>query len=477
MAKEDIDYQKIGFKCGIEIHQQLETRKLFCRCPSIVHDKQPNISFRRMLRPVVGETGEIDKAAAYEFSKKKEIRYEACSTSACLVEMDEAPPDPINKEALEIALQIAVLLNARIEDEIQVMRKTVVDGSNVSGFQRTALIARNGWIETSRGKVGVTVICLEEEAAQKVEEKNDYIKFRLDRLGVPLVEIASDSALQDSEHAKEVAEKLGMMLRSTGKVKRGIGTIRQDINISIKGGARTEIKGFQDLKSIPKIVEFEVKRQLEMMAKKEKIERTVRKAEPDLTTSFLRPLPGAARMYPETDVLPIKVTKDLLKIKKIELIENRVAKLVKGFKLDKDIAKTFAKKNKDRLLEEFCRKFRNLKPSFIADLLLSAVKQVKKEFNVDISPSKEDFEILLSHLDKEEIAKESVFRILKDGPVKNVIERFKLMPDAELEKELREIAAENKGVPFNALIGRAMAELRGKASGKKIAELLKKLMG
>lgn len=477
MAKEDIDYQKLGFKCGIEIHQQLETRKLFCNCPSIVHDKQTNISFRRRLRPVVGETGEIDKAAAYEFSKKKEIRYEACSTSACLVEMDEAPPDSINKEALEIALQIAVLLNAKIEDEIQVMRKTVVDGSNVSGFQRTALIAQNGWIETSKGRVGVSVICLEEEAAQKVEEKNDYVKFRLDRLGIPLVEIASDSTILDPEHAKEVAEKLGMILRSTGKVKRGIGTIRQDINISIKGGARTEIKGFQDLRSIPKVIEFEVKRQLDMIAKKEKIERTVRKAEPDLTTSFLRPLPGAARMYPETDVLPVRITKNMLKIEKIELIEDRTAGLIKEFKLDKDIAKTFAKESKDKLLEEFCRKFRNLKPSFIADLLLSAVKQVKKEFNVDINPSKEDFEILLAHLDKEEIAKESVFAILKEGPVKDVIGRFKLISDAELEKELKKIIAENKGVPFNVLIGRAMAGLRGKAPGKKIAELLKKLVG
>lgn len=480
MAKENLslDYNKLGFKCGIEIHQQLETHKLFCHCPSIVHDGHANITFRRRLRPVVGETGEVDRAAAYEFSKKKEIVYEACSTSSCLVEMDEAPPEPVNIKALKIAIQISKLLNARIEDEIQVMRKIVVDGSNVTGFQRTALVAQNGFIETSKGRVAIPIICLEEEAAQKVEETDNYIKFRLDRLGVSLVEVATDASIKDPEHTKEVAEKIGMILRSTNKVKRGIGTIRQDVNISIAGGARTEIKGFQELKAIPVVVEFEVRRQLTALKNNEKIEKSVRKAEDDFTTSFLRPMPGAARMYPETDVVPVRVTKELLETESIELIEDKLNRVVKMFSLDKDIARTLIKDGHYDLFIGSAESFKNIKPGFIADTILSAAKQVKKEFNVDIHPTNEDFRCIFEHLNNETIAKESVLEILKENkPVKDTITQFKLMPDSAIERELKKIVKQYKNLPFNALIGKAMAKLRGRAAGKKIVDLLKRLVG
>ena len=163
----DLDYKKLGFKCGLEIHQQLETHKLFCNCPSIVHDSNPNIKIKRKLRAVAGETGKVDAAAAYEIKKDLKNVYEACSSSSCLIELDEEPPKEVNKDALDIVLQVALLLNAKPVDEIRVMRKTVVDGSNVSGFQRTMLVATDGFIETSKGKVIVDSICLEEESAKK----------------------------------------------------------------------------------------------------------------------------------------------------------------------------------------------------------------------------------------------------------------------------------------------------------------------
>ncbi|MBU1703803.1 MAG: Glu-tRNA(Gln) amidotransferase subunit GatE, partial [Nanoarchaeota archaeon] len=237
-----MDYAKIGFRCGIEIHQQLETHKLFCSCPSLVNDTHPvDLKIIRKLRPSAGETGEIDKAALHEMKKGKYFVYEACSSSSCLVELDEEPPHKVNKQALDTALIVARLLNANIVDEIQFMRKTVVDGSNTSGFQRTALVATDGYIDTSLGKVGIPVLCLEEEAAKKIEQDDYSVTYRLDRLGVALLEIATDASIKTPDHAKEVASKLGMILRSTERVKRGLGTIRQDVNISIKGGARTEV--------------------------------------------------------------------------------------------------------------------------------------------------------------------------------------------------------------------------------------------
>ena len=167
-----VNYQKLGFKCGLEIHQQLEGKKLFCSCPTLNSDAEPDVKFERRLRAVAGETGEVDIAAKHEMQKGKKFIYMADSNDTCLVEYDEEPPHELNKEALETALKVALLLNAQIVDEIQIMRKTVVDGSNVSGFQRTALIAQDGYINTSLGKVKIPTICLEEEAAQKLEQKD-----------------------------------------------------------------------------------------------------------------------------------------------------------------------------------------------------------------------------------------------------------------------------------------------------------------
>src|SRR3990167_7412137 len=229
----ELDYQKLGFKCGLEIHQQLEGKKLFCECPTINSNSEPNVKFERRLRAVAGETGEIDIAAKHEMQKGKKFIYEADSNDTCLVEYDEEPPHELNKQALETTLKIALLLNAKIIDEIQVMRKTVVDGSNVSGFQRTALVAMDGFIETSQGKVTIPTICLEEEAAQKLEEDSDFVKYRLDRLGIPLIEIATGTEIKNPEHARETASMIGMVLRSVDGVKRGLGTIRQDVNVSI----------------------------------------------------------------------------------------------------------------------------------------------------------------------------------------------------------------------------------------------------
>ena len=225
----EVDYEKLGFKCGLECHQQLEGRKLFCNCLTLNSDKEPDIRIKRKLRAVAGETGEIDIAAKQEMLKNKKFIYESNSEDTCLVEYDEEPPHELNKESLQTTIKVALLLNARVVDEIQVMRKTVVDGSNVSGFQRTALVAMDGHINTLQGIVKIPTICLEEEAAQKIEESNEFVRYRLDRLGIPLIEIATSADIKSPEHAKEVAGHIGMVLRSVEGVKRGIGTIRQDV--------------------------------------------------------------------------------------------------------------------------------------------------------------------------------------------------------------------------------------------------------
>lgn len=432
-------------KCGIEVHQRLLGNKLFCNCPSEPKNG-PIMEVRRRLHPVLSELGEIDVAAQFEYLKGKEFVYQVYD-NVCEVELDESPPTPLNGEALRTALEISLLLGGTPVDEAHVMRKIVLDGSAVTSFQRSALIATGGRIETSRGPIDIETICLEEESAGIVKEEDGVVTYRLDRHGIPLIEIATSPNIIDGEHALETAEKIGALLRLTGKVQRGIGTIRQDVNISTEKGARVEVKGAQELKLIPKLIENEVKRQerlVELYAEirkrfggkvaiKEKItdltpvfketkcsiikksiskggvvlgmllplhkgllgfelckgrrygtelsdyakaagvkgiihcdedmkryeisdsevrkltkelrcsaddgfalitgeeEMTtramkallrralllavpeeVRKALPDGTTSYMRPLPGRARMYPETDVEPVKITKDMI---------------------------------------------------------------------------------------------------------------------------------------------------------------------
>lgn len=470
------DYHQLGFRCGLEIHQQLEGKKLFCNCSTLNSPKESNIRFERFLRASAGETGEIDVAALYEMKKGKGFIYESHSGDTCLVEFDEEPPHAVNRDALRTALIVAKLLNCKVEDEIHFMRKIVIDGSNTSAFQRTALVGRNGFIKTSRGNVRIASLCLEEEAAKKIGDAKDFTRYRLDRLGIPLLEIATETDIFDPEHAKESASVIGMVLRSVPNVKRGLGTIRQDVNISIKGGARTEIKGFQDLRSIPKVVEFEVERQQKLLGEKKKIENEVRKAEPDFTTSFLRPMPGAARMYPETDVPPIQVTKEMLEVEAPELLSESAENVEKEFGIRKDLAQLLAKSGKLALFASIAKKNKNVKPAFIVETILSAPKEIKRKYNIEIGKlaDKEYMEIF-SYLNDGKISKEVVFDVLVDYAKGEFnIDRYAKASHEDIEGEMKKICDENKGASQGALMGIVMQKFRGKIDGKKAMELVKK---
>src|SRR6056297_580440 len=266
MSSSEYDYDSLGLVAGLDIHQQLDTEtKLFCASPTDI--REPEASERtitRFLHPTKSELGELDDAALEESRVDREFEYLAYDTT-CLVEEDDEPPSEVDDEALAVAMQIASLLDMSIVDQLHVMRKLVIDGSNTSGFQRTMLLGQEGEIQTSEGPVSVVDLLLEEESAQRVEERDDGVLYSLDRLGVPLVEIGTGPDIRSPQQAKEAAKRIGMLLRSTGKVKRGLGTIRQDVNVSIAEGARVEIKGVQALDQIDEIVELEVQRQSELV--------------------------------------------------------------------------------------------------------------------------------------------------------------------------------------------------------------------
>ena len=284
VPRQKIDYKSLGFACGLEVHQRLATsKKLFCGCDAGL-SASPVVSgsIIRSQRAVAGELGKVDFAAKFEEEKKRIFRYNIFDYNTCLVELDEEPPHDLNREALQVALSISQALNLNIVDEIQPMRKEVVDGSNPSAFQRTIMLGSNGSVKLDGRSVPITMISLEEESAGIEERKAGETIYDTDRIGIPLVEIDTDPSIASPEEARDVALKIGTLLRLTGRVQRGIGTIRQDVNVSIKSGARVEIKGVQELDVIDKLVENEVLRQValieirdRLLARKAEVGRTI----------------------------------------------------------------------------------------------------------------------------------------------------------------------------------------------------------
>lgn len=616
----ELDFKKLGLKAGLEVHQQLDTGKLFCRCPSSMRDDAPDIVFERRLRAVASELGEFDAAALEAMKKGITFVYEAYSDTNCEIEADDEPPKPADKEALETILKIALMCNSKIFDTVVVMRKIVVDGSDTSGFQRTALIANGGRIKLSNKEVCVQTIALEEDAARPMQKQEGKIVYRLDRLGIPLIEFATMPELFSPAEVKECALKIGELLRRTCSAKRGLGTIRQDLNISIAQGARIEIKGVQELEMIDEYVKREAQRQFNLLElKKEMLEKEISGKEfespaielseiffnseckflkgkkifgfklekckgfigkeiqqgrrfgtelasyvkartglqgiihsdelpaygiseeeiaktreklacieedsfafvsgektnafeaievikqrckqalkgiPEETrnaleggnTEYSRPLPGAARMYPETDLEPIKIPEEQLQELKKKLpltVEQRLA-LYKKYGLSEKLANEMKLSNCACFFEELLGKGFNA--TIAATLLLENFTEMKRE-NVPIENISNEMIIeILETIKKGELTKEVLLSVVAEwakNPEKELmqiifqfgIEKFSHEKIRAIVKKIIsqniELVKQKKINATGALMGDIMKELKGKASGAEINKILK----
>jgi glutamyl-tRNA(Gln) amidotransferase subunit E len=268
----DSDYKELGLRAGLEIHQQLKTvQKLFCRCPAGNYNDAYDAEILRHMRPTLSELGEYDGTALMEFKTKKEIIYQIKHETVCTYEMDDTPPFEINQQALDFALEIAMLLNYKLVSEIHIARKQYLDGSIPTGFQRTTIVGIDGWIPYKNRNIGLFQLGLEEDACREVSDIGHRRVYRTDRLGMPLIEMVTKPDMRSPHEVAEVANLLRWLVRSTGRVRTGIGGARQDVNVSIKGGTRIEIKGVPRIPLIPLLIYNEARRQYALLKIREEL--------------------------------------------------------------------------------------------------------------------------------------------------------------------------------------------------------------
>jgi len=401
------------------------------------------------------------------------------------VELDEAPPGPVNGQALDIALEIALLLNCTIVDEVHVMRKTVIDGSNTSGFQRTILIGRDGYVETKHGRIDITGVYLEEEAAGIVSDKPEEKVYRLDRLSIPLVEISTGILALEPQQVKEVALEIGRLLRMTGKVQRGIGSIRQDINVSIPGGARVEVKGVQDIRLLDKIIEHEIKRQERLLSEGKKVQEETRKANDDGTTDYMRVLPGSDRMYPETDIPSIVIESERLAKIEAMLPEKPIVvfkRLKDKYHLSEQLADKLVISENRELFQEICDSIK-IEPTTVAITLEETLTNLKRK---GVQVQKKQLMELFKALEEKKLSREAIPTVLEEWakePHENlavVLKKAKI--ETVTSKEIEEfvkvlVKSARPKAAFNIIMGEVMKKYRGKISGSIISEIVRKELG
>lgn len=616
-------------KVGLEVHRQLDTtHKLFCNCPTLLTEEKSEYRFLRRLRPTQSELGQVDQAALFEFHRGKGIMYEADHNTSCLVEMDEEPPGSIDREAVEVCLTASLLVHAKLVDEVHVMRKIVIDGSNTTGFQRTCVIALNGEIQVDGSTIPIDQISLEEDAARKTSQDRTNVGYRIDRLGIPLIEVTTAPVLHSPADVEKVALAIGNVLRATRKVKRGLGSVRQDLNISTPNGALVEIKGVQDLELLSKAVELEINRQNiliqireelkqkglakeefreefvdlteifkftkarvlkdalskhgavlgvklprcngllgrelgiaglrfgtelagraifmgvggifhsdelpaygivdnELTQVKQKlnvnssdafvlvadelvkatdalravIERSIqaligvpeetRNAMADGSSRFIRPRPGASRMYPETDVPSTPMDKNWIERLRTNLPKTQaqmIASFIQKFSLNQKLAKQLVDSEYLELFEEVTSKMKMIQPSFVATMLTETCKSLERDgipvHLIENQKMQSIFELIGCGVLTKEAMPELIkwqAKNLQASPTVGIKELgLSLLSKPEVEDIINRHFEKNKNLvaekgidAFPSLMGSVMSELRGKADPKVVSQILK----
>jgi len=320
----EADYAAVGFKSGLEIHQQLYTdKKLFCRCPAGIYSENYDAEILRHMRPTLSELGVYDGTALMEFKTKKEIIYRINRNTVCTYEMDDTPPFLINEDALDIALGIGMLYNCKLVDELHIARKQYLDGSIPTGFQRTAIYALDGWIPYKDRKIKIIQMSIEEDSCREVADYSHTRVYLTDRLGMPLIETVTGPDMKTPFEVAEVGWICAKLVRSTHKVRRGIGAARQDVNVSVEGGTRVEIKGVPKISMIPLLTHNEAMRQWNLLRLKEELSKrgitseTFIARDYDITTLIKKPhyvpLKNAVESKSKIRCVVLKGFKDLLR--------------------------------------------------------------------------------------------------------------------------------------------------------------------
>ena len=272
--QDSIDYAEVGLMVGLEVHQQLLTeKKMFCNCPAGLYTTEHDGSVLRHMRPTLSELGEYDGTALMEFKTRKNIIYLLHRSNTCTYEMDDTPPFLVNQQSLDVAIEQCLMLGCDIVDEVHIARKQYLDGSIPTGFQRTAIVGVNGKLPFHDREISITQVSVEEDSCREVSDRGHLIVWRTDRLGMPLIETVTGPDLHTPEEAAEAIGLIGRVCRSTGHVRTGLGASRQDVNVSVRGGRRVEIKGVPKAGWAPRLVHAEAVRQVNLLALRDELEK------------------------------------------------------------------------------------------------------------------------------------------------------------------------------------------------------------
>lgn len=305
---------------GLEIHAELMTEtKLFCGCPNTFGADE-----NTMICPY-------------------------CSATPGTLPL-------LNKNAVSLAVKAGLALDCKINNCSAFDRKNYFYPDLPKGYQITQFerpICTDGFIEINEKKFRINNIHIEEDAGKLIHDNEkgtssaDY-----NRAGVPLIEIVTEPDFSTVEEVRSFVEQIALRLKYTGVCdsKMEQGSLRVDVNISVMPenskilGTRAEIKNLNSIRSITRAIEYEIKRQSEIINKGKSVIRETRRFDENTGTTFSMRTKESLddyRYFPEPDIPPIYISDDEINELKCtipELPHRRFLRYTKGFGLSESDA-------------------------------------------------------------------------------------------------------------------------------------------
>ena len=444
--------------CGLEIHVQLNTNsKLFCSCPPN-YQSAPN------------------------------------NTNICPVCLNQpgAKPYPPNQAALDNAIKVALMLGCEISNEvIYFMRKHYDYPDLSSGYQRTSVPVG---IKGELNGVRIHEIHVEEDPGQY---KPDRGTVDFNRSGIPLIEIVTEPDMKSPEEARNFLNELIRVLNYSGSA-RGEGTMRADVNISIEGGKRAEVKNVNSIRGAYKVLKFELIRQKNILRRGGEVQQETRAyLESQMITVPMRLKEDADdyRYIPDPDLPPLKI--DPAHVEEIrqnmpEPAHLKTERFVEEYGIDKKDAKVLT--SELELADAFEEVCKEVDANVAARLMRDELKRVLHYNKIQYAESKitpSDIVELINLIESKQVTPEAAHKLIEQMPgndktpteIGNEMDIIGVVEDDAIVNAINQAIEENpnavedykngKDNAVNFLVGQVMRLTRGKANAGETNKMIK----